>query len=301
MSEPTIHTHTSFATTSGRGLRHDLLPMRLWRKAKRLGIWDPDDIDFSRDVGDWRVLRKEERDLLLRVTAQLMGGEESVTLDLLPLIQAIAREGRLEEEIFLTSFLWEEAKHLDFVHRFLDEVARASGDLSHYHTPCYRRMFYEELPRAMGALAADPSPVAQARAAVTYNMIVEGVLAETAYHGYFDILERNDLLPGLRRGITYLKRDESRHLAYGIFLISRLVAEHEEVWPAVERRMDELLELATELIQEIFGAYQVVPFGLRADDFLEFAMAQFQRRYARIEKARGQTLEQIYGGMGEEE
>lgn len=300
MIQPAIHAHRSFATTSGRGLRHELLPMRLWRKAKRLGIWDPDDIDFSRDVGDWRVLRNEERDLLLRVTAQLMGGEESVTLDLLPLIQTIAREGRLEEEIFLTSFLWEEAKHVDFVHRFLDEVARASGDLSCYHTPCYRRMFYEELPRAMGALATDPSPVAQARAAVTYNMIVEGVLAETAYHGYFDILERNDLLPGLRRGISYLKRDESRHLAYGVFLISRLVAEHEEVWPAVERRMDELLELATELIQEIFGAYKVVPFGLRVDDFLEFAMAQFQRRYARIEKARGQTLEQIYGGVEEE-
>lgn len=300
MIEPVIH--TSFATTSGRGLRHEQLPMRLWRKAKRLGIWDPDDIDFSRDVGDWKVLREEEKDVLLRVTSHLMGGEESVTLDLLPLIQVIAREGRLEEEIFLTSFLWEEAKHVDFVHRFLDEVARASGDLSHYHSPSYRRIFYEELPRSMGALVTDSSPVAQARASVTYNMIIEGVLAETAYHAYFDMLERNDLLPGLRRGISYLKRDESRHLAYGVFLISRLVAEHEEVWPAVERRMDELLEPATALIHEIFSAYEVVPFGLKVEDFLDFAMSQFQRRYARIEKAREQTLEQIYGdGLVEEE
>lgn len=31
-------------------------------------------------------------------------GEESVTLDLLPLIQVIAGEGRIEEEMFLTSF-----------------------------------------------------------------------------------------------------------------------------------------------------------------------------------------------------
>jgi ribonucleoside-diphosphate reductase beta chain len=30
----------------------------------------------------------------------------------------IAQEGRLEEEMFLTSFLWEEAKHVEFFSRF---------------------------------------------------------------------------------------------------------------------------------------------------------------------------------------
>ncbi|HEX6862369.1 MAG TPA: R2-like ligand-binding oxidase [Thermoanaerobaculia bacterium] len=289
-----------FASTRPRGLRYEQLPLRLWRKAKRLGIWNPDDIDFSRDVRDWVALSAAQKDLLLRLTSLFMAGEESVTLDLLPLIQTIAREGRVEEEMFLTSFLWEEAKHMDFFRRFLDEVAREAGDLSHYHSPAYRRIFCEELPRALGALSADPSPAAQARASVTYNMIVEGVLAETGYHAYFDMLERNDLLPGLRQGIGYLKRDESRHLAYGVFLISRLVAEHEEVWPAVERRMDEMLEPAIELIQELFSAYEVVPFGLQLETFVDYAMAQFQRRYARIEKAREQTLEEIYGGMEEE-
>jgi ribonucleoside-diphosphate reductase beta chain len=41
---------------------------------------------------------------------------------------------------------------------------------------------------------------------VTYNMVVEGVLAETGYHAFFTMLERNGLMPGLRRGSRSLNR-----------------------------------------------------------------------------------------------
>lgn len=290
----------SFSSVRPRGLRYDHLPLRLWSKAKRFGIWNPDDIDLSRDREEWKTLTEDEADLLLRLTGMLLGGEEAVTLDLLPLIQVVAREGRLDEEIFLTSFLWEEAKHVDFFRRFLDEVVPQAGDLSRYHTPFYRRIFYQELPQAMGALAADSSPVAQVRASVTYNMIVEGVLAETAYHAFFATLEARDLLPGLRQGIGWVKRDESRHLAYGVFLISRLVAVHPELWALVEQRMGELIETSVLLIQELFTPYEAMPFDLRLEDFIAYATTQFSRRLERIEKAREQTLEQIYGGLEDE-
>lgn len=106
-------THEHFLTTS-RGLRRDLPPMRLFEKAKRLGIWNPTDLDFSQDARDWQGLNPEEQDILLRLTALFQAGEEAVTLDLLPLIMVIAQEGRLEEEMYLTTFLWEEAKHIDY-------------------------------------------------------------------------------------------------------------------------------------------------------------------------------------------
>ena len=51
---------------------------------------------------------------MLHLTSLFQAGEEAVTLDLLPLIRAIAQEGRIEEEMYLTTFLWEEAKHVDF-------------------------------------------------------------------------------------------------------------------------------------------------------------------------------------------
>lgn len=290
-------THTSFATTSGQGLRHDILPMRLYHKAKKLGVWDPRDIDFSRDKRDWQGFSDLEKESILQLSALFMAGEESVTLDLLPLMMAIAEEGRLEEEMYLTTFLWEEAKHTEFFRRFVDEVAEERGDLTRYHTPSYRRLFYEELPTAMRALRTDRSPVALARASVTYNMIVEGVLAETGYHVYFDMLTTRNLLPGLRQGVGYLKRDESRHLAYGVFLLSRLVASEPSLWSCIEERMTELLPLALGVVQEsdtLLEPDAPRPFGLRVEDYMDYAMSQFSKRLERISRARDQTLDQLY-------
>ena len=277
----------SFKSTSAAGLDRTGFPMRLFQKAKRFGIWDPCALDLSRDRTDWERLAPGERELLLRLTALFQGGEESVTLDLLPLIQVVAAEGRLEEEIYLTSFLWEEAKHVELFRRFLDEVARDHSDLDRFHSPSYLRLVGEELPAALGRLRSNPSPVAQAEASVTYNMVVEGVLAETGYHGYFSALERGSLMPGMREGVAHLKRDEARHIAYGVYLLSRLVAEHgDPVWQAIERRMDELLPLALGVVEEIFAPYDPMPFGLAREEFLDFALGQFQSRFQRIELAR---------------
>lgn len=290
MQKSVIHgatvARTSFQTTGAAGLDHDSPPMLLYHKAKRLGVWDPREIDLTADVAEWQTLTGPERDLLLRVTALFQAGEESVTLDLLPLMLVIAREGRVEEELFLTTFLWEEGKHTEFFRRFLDEVVGADGDLHYLHQQSYRRIFYEELPGAMNGLLTDSSPAAQARAAVTYNMIVEGVLAETGYHGYHEALSRRGVLPGLREGLGYVKRDESRHIAYGVYLLSRLVAEDESLWPAIEARMAELLEPALGVVTETFALYDEMPFGLELDEFLDYARGQFAKRFARIEKAR---------------
>lgn len=292
----------TFKTTGPRGLAYDSFPFRLWQKAKRFGVWDPAAIDFRRDVVDWRGLTDPERDLLLRLTALFQGGEEAVTLDLLPLIGAVAADGRLEEEMYLTSFLWEEAKHVEFFRRFLDRVTEDRSDLSRYHTPSYCQLFGEELPRAMGRLKEDRSPVALAEASVTYNMIVEGVLAETGYHGYYSALRRRGVLPAMQAGITEVKRDESRHLGYGVYLLSRLVAEHgDPVWDAVEAKMNALLPLAVGVIVEAFAPYDPIPFDLDLEDFTGFAMRQFQSRFERIDRAREQDLAAILGAADADE
>jgi ribonucleoside-diphosphate reductase beta chain len=285
-------THVSFATTT-RGLNRELPPMRLYEKAKRLGIWNPSDIDFTKDKQDWAGFTGEEKDLIWLLLSMFVAGEEAVTLDLLPLIQAIAQEGRLEEEMFLTTFLFEEAKHTDFFRRFMDEVAEAGVDLSGYHGENYRQLFYEALPSALNALRADASPANQIVASVTYNMVVEGVLAETGYHAFFTMLERNDLLPGLRKGISLLKQDESRHIAYGVYLLSRLIAEHPHEWDNLQMHMNTLLPSAIGVIGDAFARYEVVPFGLVEEDFVNYAMSQFTKRFERLEKARGATLDEV--------
>jgi ribonucleoside-diphosphate reductase beta chain len=285
-------THTSFATTT-RGLNRELPPMRLYERAKKLGVWNPSDIDLSKDKTDWAAFTETERDLVWRLLGMFVSGEEAVTLDLLPLIGAVASEGRIEEEMYLTTFLFEEAKHTDFFRRFLDEVAGGPVALEKYHADNYRFIFYEALPAALLALKDDASPAAQVRASVTYNMVVEGVLAETGYHAFFTMLERNDLMPGLRKGISLLKQDESRHIAYGVYLLSRLVAEHPDLWDELQLQMNSLLPSAIGVIGDAFAAYEVVPFGLVEDDFIQYAMNQFSKRSERLEKARGATLDEV--------
>jgi ribonucleoside-diphosphate reductase beta chain len=274
-------------------LRPDSFPMRLYEKAKRLGVWNPADIDFSQDRADWEAMDDERRKAIVRLSARFLAGEEAVTLDLLPLVLAIARQGRLEEEMFLTTFLFEEAKHTDFFTRWMREVA-GSPRIPPAPEPSVR-LFDVELPAAMNALLEDDSPVAIARASVTYNMVIEGVLAETGYHSYHKSLAMNDLMPGLCTGLVHIKRDESRHIAYGVYLLSRLVAEDEAVWPAIEERMQELRPLIDEIIRAPYAAYSNgrSPFGHGVDEFADFAANQFRKRYERIARARERTLAEI--------
>jgi ribonucleoside-diphosphate reductase beta chain len=286
VTQPEPPLSRTFISTAAAGLDTTSFPWRLWQKAKRLGIWDPAAIDFSQDKVDWARLAPDERDVLLRLSSLFQAGEEAVTVDLLPLIQVIARQGRLEEEIYLTSFLFEEAKHVELFRRFFDEVARERSDLSRYFTPSYRAIFADALPAALDRLRHDDSAESLAMASVTYNMIVEGVLAETGYRAYHAALVRNHILPGMQEGIQLTKRDESRHIAYGVFLLARLVNEGGMLlWDRIQVRMGELLEPAVAVIPEVFACYDPMPLGLKLEEFTDFAIQQFQARLGRIERA----------------
>jgi len=284
-----------YATISGRGLDWDSVPMRLFQKAKRLGTWDPQAIDFSSDGADWAAFDSVERDFLLRTVALFQAGEEGVTTDLLPLIMVIAREGRIEEEIFLTSFLWEEAKHVEFFRRWLDQVAVAREDLGHYMTPSYSHLFQVELPKALSALRDDQSVEAQIRASVTYNMIIEGVLAETGYHGFRQSLEVSGKLPGLLEGIRMTARDESRHIRYGVFLLNRLINQSASGWEVMNQRMNELLGLALGVVSEFWEHYdeEHAPFGQRMETYIDYASTQFDKRMKVLERDRGKSFAEI--------
>jgi ribonucleoside-diphosphate reductase beta chain len=281
-------------TTTERGLNQSILPMRLYQKAKKLGTWDPRDIDLTQDKEDWKGLSDGEKQYVLRLCSMFQAGEEAVTRDLLPLVRVISLEGRLEEEMYLTTFLWEEAKHTEMFRIFLDDVVGIKRDITEFHGENYKKIFYEFLPEAMEALIHDPSPEAQAKASVTYNMIVEGTLAETGYHAFYTSLKRLNKMPGLISAIDYLKKDESRHIGYGTYLLSRLICEHENIWDVVNRHMENLLPYAIGVVNEIFVQNETMPFGLSIDEFINFAMKQFQSRMDTLERARTRSVDEIY-------
>ena len=290
-------TPTLFKTTR-EGLDYASAPMRLFAKAKALGVWDPAAVDLGQDARDWDGLSEPERDLLLRLSAQFGAGEESVVTDLLPLLGWAADAGRLEDELFLTAYLWEESKHVEAFDRFLREVARFPGDLDDYLTPAYRAHFAEAQPQAMNRLRTDRSTEALVDALVTYQMGTEGILAETGYHAYATVLGDRGIMPGMRHLVQNIQRDESRHVGYGIYLLSRLIAEEGDVvWDQIEARLSEVLMGALAVVAEMLAPYgDDVPFGISVETFLAYAQGQFQKRYARLEKARATPLDTVLYG-----
>lgn len=298
MSENGQHRRESYATTT-RGLRWDSIPMRLFQKAKKLGTWNPQDIDLSADRAAWEGMDELGRDIVVRNLSLFQAGEEGVTLDLLPLIMNVAKRGWIEDEIFLTSFLWEEAKHVEFFRRWLDEVAGGPLDLERYITPSYRTLFYEELPAALGALQHDESSAALVRASVTYNMIIEGVLAETGYYGFRRSMQEESPageLTGLLEAVSLIARDESRHIRYGVYLIDRLVAEEPELWDVMQARMRELLPYAMGVVTEFYDAYEegaLEQYGTPMEEIAAYSATQFDKRMKVLERDRGKKLAEI--------
>lgn len=286
-------------TSITRGLDRALYPYRLWRKAKTLGTWDPDAIDYAQDRRDWDTLTNADRTVVLYLSTRFMGGEESVLHDLLPLMLYVSREGCVEEEMFLAAFQFEEAKHLDAFSTYFAEVVQSPPVAEYANGDAYRSMYHDVLPKALNRLLHDPSPEALADAVVTYQMISEGTLAETGYHVYHQLLEKKGIMPGLQEMIRMIQRDEARHVAFGVYLLSRLVVEHgERMWSMVEGRMAELGRQANQVMLEGINTLNHLQFLVDVDAFrvINFGYTQFLKRLNRIEKARRQTLDEVRYG-----
>ena len=57
--------------------------------------------------------------------------------------------------------------------------------------------------------------------------------------------------------------------------------------------MNTLFVPAAGVIADAFACYDPVPFGLVEDEFVTYALDQFNKRFLRLEKARGAALEEI--------
>jgi ribonucleoside-diphosphate reductase beta chain len=284
-----------FATLQRGGLNFDSFPMRLFTKGNRRH-WNPADIDFTQDARDVAEMTELERWWTCSLAAQFMAGEESVTQDLQPFVAAMAAEGRLADEMYLTQFVFEEARHTEAFRRWFDAVG-LTDDLHSYveSNHHYMEIFTEQLPNSLHALAADPSPLTQIRASVTYNHIVEGTLALTGYFAWAKVCSSRGILPGMQQVIKLIGDDERRHMAWGTFTCRRHVAADDHLWDAVDQRMQELLVPAMGVVTHLYEQFegQDPPFAMDVNELAEYAMDKVGRRLGAIESARGADLRVI--------
>lgn len=287
---------TGYTSLGPGGLNPDSFPMRLFVKGNARH-WDPAAIDMTQDARDFAAMTGPERWWTTMLAAQFMAGEESVTQDLQPFVAAMAAEGRLADEMYLTQFVFEEAKHTLAFRRWFDAVG-VREDLHPYlaDNAAYRQIFAEELPASLHALAGDPSPRNQVRASVTYNHVVEGTLALTGYFAWAKVCSSRGILPGMQKIIKHIGDDERRHMAWGTFTCRRHVAADDRLWDVVDERMQELLVPAMGVVTAPFDRLaegEEPPFAIDLNELAEYAMDKVGRRLGAIESARGADVRAI--------
>src|SRR4051794_14876250 len=101
-----------------------------WEK----GNWRATELDFSQDRIDWHErMTQEQRDAALWLFCLFFHGEDSVTDNLSPYIDAAPLE---EQKYFLATQQVDEARHAVFFNRFMKEVVGIGGPrISHGLTP----------------------------------------------------------------------------------------------------------------------------------------------------------------------
>ena len=285
-----------FHSLRGGGLNWDSLPLRLFAKGNAK-FWNPTDIDLTQDAQDWERLDEQVKVRVLRLCSLFVAGEEAVTEDLQPFLRAMAAEGRLGDEMYLTQFAFEEAKHVQAFRLWLDAIG-VREDLHEFvdTNPGYRALFYEELPRSLEALLDDPGPRNQVRASVTYNHIIEGSLALTGYYAWNHVCTARGIFPGMRQIIRRIGDDERRHMAWGTFTCRRHVAADDRNWDVVNERLNELLPHVMTTVDNGDVPSQdpdAQRYELPPGKLLDYAGDRALRRLGAIESARGVPLDRI--------
>jgi hypothetical protein len=212
---------------------------RLWEENN----WSASKLDFSVDKDHWRErLTEQQREAALWNYAMFLVGEEAVARTLSPLLDAAPEHS---QQIFLSTQIVDESRHHVFFDRFMREVASIGSDtrstlraVDGYLTWGFRQTF-AELDRVTDALRKKPKdrPLL-AQAVMLYHVVIEGMLAIPGQHFIQRYVEKLNILPAFREGMTNVSRDESRHVAFGIKFLGDLIRSSKECRAASIEMLD---------------------------------------------------------------
>jgi ribonucleoside-diphosphate reductase beta chain len=216
--------------------------------------WSTEDFDFSEDARQWAdpdMFTEEERKFLLFGFSQFFLGEERVTVELLPFALGAPSH---EAQVFLTTQISDEAKHMVFFDRFYREVlgmkAADIGEMldtqrTHVNKD-WEELFDNILHDCAERLRKDPTDFAAlVRGITVYMVVIEGTLALTGARFIIKSLKERDWLPGFTAGFTAVNRDESRHVGFGIKFLADAIKADPENAKIIEATLKECLPVAT--------------------------------------------------------
>lgn len=176
--------------------------------------WAVAELQIAVDRPAWEALPELLRREMHRPIAELLTGETAVTETLTPLVDFAPR---LDQRIFLTTQLADEAQHVQFFSAYQREAIDEPSDPSSSADDAFGRAFYPGLRRATLAVRETGGDQgAWYEALAHYHLVTEGVLASAALRSLLRLLRRVDRFPRLAAGLVEVARDESRHVQFGL-------------------------------------------------------------------------------------
>jgi ribonucleoside-diphosphate reductase beta chain len=216
--------------------------------------WSTEDFDFTEDARQWAdpdLISDEERKFMLFGFSQFFLGEERVTVELLPFALGAPSH---EAQVFLTTQISDEAKHMVFFDRFYREVlgmkAADIGEMLDTQrvnvNKDWETLFDGILHDCAERLRKDPTDFAAlVRGITVYMVVIEGTLALTGARFIIRSLKEREWLPGFTAGFTAVNRDESRHVGFGIKFLADAIKADPANARIVEATLQECLPVAS--------------------------------------------------------
>lgn len=250
--------------------------------------WSPYEIDLSADRETLETVGRRAFTQLRATVAMFGAGEESVTEDLVPLAATV--EGTPDQQ-FVASHVYEEAKHAAFFDRYWTEVIRPVEEsrglepteptAQRWFTDAYETVF-DRTADAMDRLRTDDSPEARARAYCHYHLTVEGIFGQAGFYAVeqtFGPDTDGPSLPGLVEGFSSIRRDEGRHVGYGMDRLGNLLERGAVDQELVTETVASLAESVETVVGSMGWKHLSGPDG---DDLVSFVTDQREKRLQQL-------------------
>jgi 1,2-phenylacetyl-CoA epoxidase catalytic subunit len=247
------------------------------------GNWRTSELDFSADRDGWAALSEIQRKSALWTYSMFFYGEDSVTDNLSPYIDAAPKE---EQKYFLATQQVDEARHSVFFHRFFREVIGAGATIGSTlaYTQAqlgwgYRNVF-DRLDQMGEELRKDRSLPKFAQAIALYHMIVEATLAQPGQHFIEDYFTKSGTMPGFSEGMHNVSRDEQRHIGFGVKVLAECFRETEECKAAVDEILREVLPYSMSVfVPPDWDLEYTRCYGFELEDIYAFGMRSVEAKW----------------------
>jgi len=248
--------------------------------------WSAMGLDYSNDRAGWDSLSDIQRKSALRMYSMFFYGEDSVTDNLSPYIDAAPTE---EQAYFLTTQQVDEARHAIHFHRFFKEVLGAGDSVAETLQSTLPQLnwgytaVFDRLDRMADELRADRSLPKFAQAITLYHMVVEGTLAQPGQHYIEDFFTKDGSMPGFSEGMAHVSRDEQRHIGFGVKTLSEIVPQSDECKAAIVELFREVNRYSTAVIcPPNYDRAYTECWGFSLEEIFSFGLKLIKQRWKTI-------------------